>query len=214
MAGQEVTARGGGSTALGEGASPTDCEVFERARPHLQTRSNEVHTRIAYEFARRLLAEEEGDPRVVLPAILVHDVGWSRVPEERQLDAFGPNVKDPELTRVHEREGALMAAEILRSAGLPPSTVAEVSEIVAGHDTRLEALSASDALVKDADKLFRLSKEGFSIDCGRFEVDALQYLGWLGEQVDRWFFTETGRRLAWQEIAQRRRELGGAARVG
>jgi len=198
---------------LGEGVAPLDREIFERARPHLQTRFNEVHTVVSYAFARRLLETEEGDPKVALPAILLHDVGWSHVPEDQQLTAFGPNPTAPDLTRVHEREGAAMAAEILKELGCPEPLAAEVAEIVAGHDTRLEALGASDAVVKDADKLFRLSKEGFPIDCGRFGLDPAQHLGWLEERVDRWFFTETGRRLARQEIADRRRALEGGARV-
>ena len=86
--------------------------VLAAALPYLQTRHNEVHTRISREFAERLLAEEGGNPQVVIPAILLHDIGWSRVPEARQLAAFGPNVQDPELTKVHEREGAGMAARV------------------------------------------------------------------------------------------------------
>ena len=90
--------------------------VLEAALPHLQTRNNEVHTRISRDFAERLLAEEGGNPEVAIPAIVLHDIGWSRVPEDRQLTACGPNVQDPELTKVHEREGARMAGEVLSPA--------------------------------------------------------------------------------------------------
>ncbi|MBI5017616.1 MAG: HD domain-containing protein [Deltaproteobacteria bacterium] len=198
---------------LTQGATAFDREVFERARPYLRTRHNEAHTVISHGFALRLLAEETGDPDVVRPAILLHDVGWSRVPEDRQLSAFGPSPTDPELTRVHEREGAAMAAEILRTLGCPETLVGEVAEIVAGHDTRLESLGPSDALVKDADKLFRLSGEGFPIDCGRFGLDPDEHLRWLEERVDRWFFTETAKRIALEELAARRCELAAAAKA-
>jgi len=186
---------------------PVYAAIYERARPHLQTRHNEAHTEVSYGFALRLLAEEEGDPAVVIPAILLHDVGWSRVPEDRQLAAFGPNVKEPELTRVHEREGAAMAAGILREVGYPEAESRQIVEIVAGHDTRLEALGPSDAAVKDADKLFRLSRVGFPIDCARFGLRRASHLAWLEERIDLWFFTEAGRRLARDEIAARALEL-------
>ena len=81
-------------------------EIFEGAAPYLNTRENEVHTRIAYELARRLLAfYPDADEDIVLPAIILHDVGWKMVPEEKQLEAFGPNMKDEESRRLHEVEG-------------------------------------------------------------------------------------------------------------
>lgn len=182
--------------------------IFELALPYLQTRHNEAHTRICCAFALRLLAEEEGDPQIVLPAVLLHDVGWSRVPENRQLSAFGPRVENPELTKVHEREGAALAHTILEDVGCAPERAREITEIIVGHDTRLEALSPEDAIVKDADKLFRFSGEGFPIDCRRFGLAPPEHLSWLEARIDEWFFTRTGQRLAREEAAARLRELG------
>ncbi|MDF1554539.1 MAG: HD domain-containing protein [Deferrisomatales bacterium] len=181
--------------------------VLAAALPYLQTRHNDVHTRISREFAERLLAEEGGNPQVVIPAILLHDIGWSRVPEDRQLAAFGPNVQDPELTKVHEREGAGMAGEILAGLGWPQALADEIVDIIAGHDTRPGSASLHESIVKDADKLFRLSDRGFPIDCERFAQNPPNYLDWLEDQLDRWFFTETARRLAREEIAARRTGL-------
>ena len=181
--------------------------ILSLALPYLQTRHNEIHTRICWEFAERLLAAEGGDPDIVIPAILLHDIGWSRVPEEVQLSAFGPNVEDPELTKVHEREGARMAEEILVSLGYAAERAGEIVSIVAGHDTRPGSSSLHESIVKDADKLFRLSERGFPIDCERFELDPAAHLAWLGKQVDRWFFTAPGKLIAREEIRARRRDL-------
>jgi HD superfamily phosphodiesterase len=187
--------------------------VFARALPYLQTRHNELHTRISLDFAKRLLAAEGGDPRIVIPAILLHDIGWSKVPEAQQLLAFGPNVKDPDLTRVHEREGARMAEEILVSLGYEGERVGEIVSIIAGHDTRPESSSLHESIVRDADKLFRLSERGFAIDCERFEQDPAAYLGWVEEQIAHWFFTTSGAELARQETAARYRELRSAQSI-
>ena len=182
-------------------------EVLDRALPHLQTRHNEIHTRISWEFAVRLLAAEGGDPEIVVPAILLHDVGWSRVPEEQQLSAFGPNVENPELTKVHEREGARMAEEILAALEYDEGRISEIVSIIAGHDTRPGSRSLHESVVRDADKLFRLSAGGFPIDCARFELDPATHLDWLEEQIDRWFFTATAKQLAREEIRARLEEL-------
>ena len=49
-------------------------KIFDLVHPFLDTRCNEEHTRIAYAFANRFLSQEAGDPDVVLPAIILHDV--------------------------------------------------------------------------------------------------------------------------------------------
>ena len=143
----------------------------------------------------------------MIPAIILHDIGWSLVPEDRQLTACGPNVQDPELTKVHEQEGARMAGEILAGLGWPQARVDEIVDIVSGHDTRLGSRSLNESIVKDADKLFRLSLRGFPIDCERFELDPAAHLEWLEERVEGWFFTATARRLAREEIAARQADL-------
>lgn len=46
---------------------------------------------------------------IVLRAVLLHDVGWKMVPEEKQRDAFGLEVKDQQITiRTLEVQGVLI----------------------------------------------------------------------------------------------------------
>jgi len=56
-------------------------KIFERAKPFLRTRKNLIHTRIALRYAIKLLETVKGDEEVVIPAILLHDVGWKAVPK-------------------------------------------------------------------------------------------------------------------------------------
>ncbi len=164
--------------------------VYLRAREYWNTRFNDLHVPIAYAFARELLlAYPEADRDVVVPAILLHDVGWKSIPEDRQLGAFRPGARDETLRRFHETEGARIAAEILAGAGAAAGRRDAVVRIVDGHDTRLEALSLEDAIVKDADKLWRFTPTAVDIDHRRFEVPLPEYLQWLGGQLDRIFLT-------------------------
>lgn len=182
--------------------------LFDLARPFLDTRENEQHTRIAYEFAERLLREEGGDPEVVLPAIILHDVGWKCVPEDLQITAFGPGEKDMDLNRVHEVEGARIAEDLLNRAGYPPDLIIEIREIVLGHDSRVEPLSLNDAIVKDSDKLWRYSEHGFRTNVKRFGLPVPRYLIRLRTKLDEWFLTKTARRLAREEERQRTLSYG------
>ncbi len=171
--------------------------VYELARPYLDTRDNDVHVQISFRFATQLVsAYPLANERVVLPAIILHDIGWKTVPEELQNSAFGPRMTRPDLQRQHEIEGARMAGDIIDELGNLADVRDEIVEIIEGHDTRVEALSLNDQLVKDADKLWRFSIEGTRIDSIRFEIPWHDYVGWLAREIDGWMFTEEGKRLA------------------
>jgi hypothetical protein len=186
--------------------------VYLRARAYWDTRFNDLHVPIAYGFARELLlAHPQADRDVVAPAILLHDVGWKSIPEDRQLGAFRPGARDEALRRFHETEGARIAADILSAAGAAPPLRDAIVRIVDGHDTRLEALSLEDALVKDADKLWRFTPAAIDIDHRRFEMSLGDYLPWLGRQVDEIFLTGRAAEIARELFAQVSR---GAAEAG
>jgi len=181
-------------------------KIFERAKPFLRTRKNLIHTRIALRYAIRLLEKVKGDEEVVIPAILLHDVGWKAVPEGLQLTAFGPNRSNPQAARLHEVEGAKTARKILEGLHYSPERVDEICRIIRGHDSRKKSVSRSDRIVKDADKLFRYSRKGMSIDVNRFRTRRGDYLSYLGKHIEKWFFLSASQQLAREELGQRRRE--------
>jgi HD superfamily phosphodiesterase len=181
-------------------------KIFERAEPFLRTRKNLIHTKIALRYAVKLLKSEKGDEAVVIPAIILHDVGWSVVPENLHLTAFGPNRTNPELTKVHEVEGAKIARSILEGLGYPSEKVKEICRIVQGHDSRKKPISTSDRIVKDADKLTRYSRKGMTIDLNRFHIPRQEYLVFLEAIIDHWFLTATGKEIAKKEIFLRKKD--------
>jgi len=181
--------------------------LFELAVPFLKTRFNLPHTYIVYQYAQLILETEGGSREIIIPACILHDVGWSTVPEDQQLRAFGPNIQDPEARRKHEVEGASIARQILSQAGCNGSLAEKIVEIVDGHDTTPDARSLEDAVTKDSDKLFRLSAYGYRLDCERFRVDPKEYWPYLLKRSRGWFLTPTGKELAAHEAREREREF-------
>jgi HD superfamily phosphodiesterase len=182
-------------------------KIYEKAKLYLDTRQNDIHVSIVYAFAHQLLSYyPEADEDIVLPSILLHDVGWRMVPEEKQLDAFGPIVKDSETQLLHETEGARIAEEILHSLNYSEEKTREILTIIDGHDSRQEALSLNDALVKDADKLWRYAPTGVNIDHIRFGIERNSYLDYLGTMIDKWFLTSEAREMARDELGKARLE--------
>jgi HD superfamily phosphodiesterase len=177
--------------------------IYLRAREYWNTRFNDIHMPHAYEHARKLLlAHRNADPDIVLPAILLHDVGWKSIPESQQLRAFGVTVQDRELQRFHETEGARIASDILASINFDPCRYASIVQIIDGHDSRQEALSLEDALVKDADKLWRFTLTAIDIDSRRFNLTVAQRVSMLEQRLDDWLFTDRAKAIARGAIAE------------
>lgn len=190
----------------------TDRPVFEQiyqlARSYLNTRRNDVHIEISLQLAHELLKAEGGQESIVIPAIILHDVGWKKVPEALHLKAFGPKATSPELNRTHEEEGVKIAGDILSKVQYDNEKISEILEIIDGHDSRKKAISLNDQIVKDADKLWRYTQKGFEIDNRRFEETVAEGLNRLRKYINHWFFTQTACRIAKDELKKREKEAG------
>jgi HD superfamily phosphodiesterase len=183
--------------------------VWEAARPYMRARKNDVHIPLAYDYAQRLLEHHPtADRELVLLAVLLHDIGWAVVDQEAiYRDGFGPDMMQSDVRIAHEREGARLAEEILSGLGYEPDLRALVAEIIDGHDTRTEALSEEDELVKDADALWRFSVAGIAVACDWFGLTPGEYADRTEPQIEGRLFTETARTIARAELADTRRRL-------
>ena len=156
---------------------PRDLPLWHDARPFLDVRNNDEHTLVAYGVAQMLLKElPEAQASVVLPAILLHDVGWKRVPQHLLLEAIGRTPSRPELVRDHELYGVEIAREILERHRPEGVDIPAVLAIIDGHDTTRAARSLEDAVVKDADKGWRTTPHGMRIIRGWYGWSVAEYL--------------------------------------
>lgn len=171
--------------------------IWPRAAVHLRVRSNDAHTLYAVAIARSLLAAHpEADAGVVLPAMMLHDIGWSKVPADEVLEAIAPGGGRPDLVLLHEKEGAQLAEGFLAEVGVPAERAARIVEIIDGHDSRREALSIEDAIVKDADKVWRLTPHGLDTVMDWFGIDRGQALRLCSSRVHSHLFTDAAKALA------------------
>ncbi|QCU77659.1 HD domain-containing protein [Citricoccus sp. SGAir0253] len=191
---------------------PGQRRIWALAAPHLRVRGNDRHSLYAFGIAAALLeSHPEAEARVVLPAILLHDTGWSRVPGDEVLEAIAPGGGRPDLVLAHEREGARIAEGILGALGHDPGLTARVVEIIDGHDSRREALSIEDAIVKDADKVWRVSPSGLDTIMDWFGLDRADALRLAASRVHGHLFTDEAAAMALALTALE--SLGGSAEV-
>ena len=180
-----------------------DMPIWLAARPWLDVRSNDEHTLISYRMGQALLRlHPEVDASVVLPAILMHDVGWKKFPPELLVAAVGPNATHPELQRAHEIEGVKIASEAFARLAIPGLQSETILAIIDGHDTRKTAISREDALMKDADKLWRFTAHGVTTIGGWFDTPPRKTLAMLESFVLPSLLTDAGRTMAQALIAE------------
>lgn len=176
---------------------PRDLPLWRDALPFLDVRNNDEHTVVAYGLARMLLAQmPEADESVVLPAILLHDVGWKRIDPDLLLLAIGRNPTRKDLVHDHERHGVEIAREILERHRPEGVDIEAVLAIIDGHDTTGEARSLNDAVMKDADKGWRATPHGMKTISAWYHTDILETVETLERVSNPHLLTPAGRAFA------------------
>ncbi|GGC78121.1 HDIG domain-containing protein [Tersicoccus solisilvae] len=188
--------------AAGEDLDP----LWAAVEPLTRSRSNDVHLPISLAFAERLCdAYPAADRELVRVTILLHDVGWARVDESRILsEGFTGDWRRAGIRYEHERQGCEVAREVLPGLGHDAAFVERVTAIIDGHDTRPVAYSLEDALVRDADRLWRFDHAGIALASGWFSLDPARYTDRLAEEIMPELITDAARRMAEADLERSR----------
>ncbi|NQT50624.1 HD domain-containing protein [bacterium] len=108
-----------------------------------------THALRVLENAQELLRHDAADPRVVVAAALLHDIGI-QVAERRHGSAAG---------RFQELEGPPIARRILEEAGIDEKTIEHVCRIVGSHHSARDIDTPEFRILWDADRLVNLPEE-------------------------------------------------------
>jgi hypothetical protein len=188
-------------------------DIFERiwqmALPYQDQRDDSGHAEVTLRYARQLAVLENGNEDVIVPAIILHDVGYSQLPKERRLLVFDKDAKEEDKRPVvmeHQAESVKLATRILHDVNYPEELVPEILEIISQHDSRKGFISKNEGLVRDADKLWRTSKEGFaagesrrkSTDESKSQPTDETFIKKIGEGINKpdYFYSDRARKLA------------------
>ncbi len=186
-------------------------QIIEACQPYWTVRDNDKHIPGSYAFARKLLDNyPNADAMIVLPAILMHDNGYANVPPETLLAGLtdSPNGFNADITRLHEIEGAKIARSILIKLHFDSEKIETICEIIDGHDSRKDALSLEDKLVKDSDKLWRFTAEAAVVaGQGWMGREPLEFLDYCLSKLEGWMFLEESVELAKEAANIARQEL-------
>ena len=187
--------------------------IWNLAEGYQDCRFDKGHARIATEYAIELSEAEGADLRIVLPAIILHDIGWYFISEEdRKIALDSKHLRFNEIRRAHEIEGARKAEEILKGVDYDSYLIPKIVGIIQEHDTKKSSDTIEEAVVKLADRIWIFSKVGFEADLTRGVGDASSLLKRLGEKLAGTYsgtginFTDSAREIAEREFEKRKVE--------
>jgi uncharacterized protein len=169
------------------------------------------HTRRTIEYARILLRSEPGDTRIVIPALYLHDTGWSVIDYQDFLNAPPAKKKETRSLRRHMEEGARIADSALSDLNYDPDLRARIVAIIAVHDDPEQILALNDlsaTLVMEADRLDRYGERSVKRYKGMFGPEYFKEDAWLEgaamrrEGLKEWFKTPTARSMAHEMAVQ------------
>jgi len=186
-------------------------KIWELALPYQDKRDDEGHARSVTDFAFELLKTESADEDILIPAAILHDIGWSQLSEEERFYVFKNKItKEVEMktkskvnVRVkHELEGAKLAQKILEKVDYDKNRIKKIIKVIKQHDTGKNIISPEDRLMRDADKLWSFSKLGFQADIRRFGLFPKECYEMAVKRVDmpNYFNTESAKKIARKEL--------------
>ncbi|MFI5271212.1 MAG: HD domain-containing protein [Candidatus Saccharimonadales bacterium] len=198
-------------------------EIFKGILPELGVRTTDVHIAVCTPYVKKL-----GDTmvklfnhRAVYLGFMLHDIGWNQLTDEEvasslgvaglQLNegAVGPKQK-------HAVLGSQRAAEILEEISLDPPLSADEKELIVGavryHDEPWKLSESDDIplemqIVCDVDHLWSFTHLNFWQDTVRKGVEPEVYISNLERDLDGYFVTEQGKKMAHDMLKERRAEV-------
>lgn len=159
------------------------------------------------------LCEMEGaDFDIVIPAAILHDIGWSNVPSKERMATLDGSETDKvnkdQIRKKHEKYGVELAKQILNQINYDKDSIHEILQIISQHDSRRGFISKNEGIMRDADKMWRFDKRSFVADTKRLKNPAQELLkirrNYL--KVSDFFSSESGKKTAYEELEKREKE--------
>jgi len=146
-------------------------KIWRLAEPILNNgrKGDTVHCKQTAELVFNYIGEnKKGDPDVLIPVAMMHDIGHAAISPQHMKYVTGPE-KLPGGKLVHMLAGAKIADDILKSIKYPASKRKEIVDIISMHDfDQLKGIdldkvynTLNKKLFHDLDSLDRFSKKRF-----------------------------------------------------
>lgn len=192
-------------------------KIWNLAIPFLQKcrPGDLLHTSVAMRHLEEIIQVEGADldRDILIPTILLHDIGWSQCPK-KLVKNFFKKVKDAdkrkEIRITHMKCGACLSKDILENLNWNKEKIDIIASIIAKHDIPDKMISPMEMIIFDADYSWRFTEAGFYLDLERFVKDKdfspEEGIKRLEGAINN-LKTPTGKAIALRELSLRKEEI-------
>lgn len=179
-------------------------DLLEKAVPFLKKGKKKdfvLHTKWVIKSMEMLLIKEKGEMDLLLPASILHDVGWAKVPLKIQKDKNRIIVK--KALELHLKYNPPITRKILNSLGYDKNKIEKIIEIILAHKFQ-DPKDLNKRLLIDADTLSDIFSEPFYEDVRQYRITPKENYDFRKENK---FYTKTAKFIFNRELNKRRKEI-------
>lgn len=179
-------------------------KIWELATPYLKQgvmKDFVLHTQNVVNSMELLIEGEGGDRDILIPAAILHDVGFSKVSKELQTN--GDLEKKREAQRQHLEFAKDIIQEILLSAGYNQADIDKVIDIVKVHKFH-ETDVLSEQMLIDADNLSDTFKDQFESDVKAYGTTPEKCYEYRTRNT---YYTKTAKEIAEKQMTELQKTL-------
>lgn len=160
-----------------------------------------IHSKMVVKAMEEIIAGEGGDPDILIPSAILHDVGWSEVSLDLQL-AKDKNRSHKALVQ-HIKKAPPIVEKILKELGYDNKKAERIIGIVVAHKFA-DPKDKNKQLLIDADTLSDTYKESFDSDVKSYDTTPRKLWEFRSSNT---FYTRTARKIFKEHLAARLGEI-------
>jgi len=135
-----------------------ELEIWKEAVPYQDQRDDPGQAELVTYFALKILNYIKADRNIVVPAAMMHDIGFYKTDVNEWKNSVKTGQTEGEMKRrPHQNRGIGLAGRILEKVGYPEEYHFPIFDIIGDHDTRLLPTTVEGQIVRDADMLWRIT---------------------------------------------------------
>jgi len=176
--------------------------MLQKAAPFFKKGRNKdlKHTKWVVKGMEMLLKKEKGNEDILMPAAILHDTGWAKVPLNLQETKDKPKVR--KALELHLKYCSPIAKDILNDFNYDKSKIKKIIEVMVSHKFK-NPRDLNKRLLIDADNLSDIFKESFDEDVRQYKTTPQQN---YDHRKGNKFYTKTARIIFDKELEKRRKE--------
>ena len=178
--------------------------IYEKVEPLLLGDNKKdylLHSKMTERAMQEIIAGEGGNPDILIPAAILHDVGWSEVPKKLKL-AQDKESKHKALVEHIERAPAIVR-RVLSELNYDKERIEKIIDLIVAHKFTDPEEKDKQMLI-DADTLSDTYKESFYSDAKSYNSTPRESWEFRSKNT---FYTKTAKEIFAKQLGDRLNEI-------